>query len=153
VMSDPPPPEMKSSPRPPIKVFDAAPVAVKTSSLSEPVRFSKFTKVSLTGPYSAVPVPSALTLAVTPNPIPWNELVSLPAPPSRKSVPPPPAIRSSPSPPSTVYDAAPANTMVSPSSDPMMFSMLSSVSVSVTGSATENGRAGPVGLPASTMKS
>ena len=99
VMSEPPPPEIKSSPAPPMSVFAAAPVAINTSSFAEPVRFSKLTNVSLTGPYSAVPVPSALTVAVTPKPIPSKELVSFPAPPSRKSVPPPPAMMSSPSPP------------------------------------------------------
>ena len=46
VMSAPPPPEIKSSPAPPIRVFAAAPVAINTSSLSVPVRFSIPVKVS-----------------------------------------------------------------------------------------------------------
>ena len=50
VISEPPPPEIKSSPSPPRSVFAAAPVAINTSSLSEPVRFSMPVKVSLTMP-------------------------------------------------------------------------------------------------------
>ena len=48
-------------------------------------------KFSETVPYSAVPEPSAKSVAVTPVPIPSNETVSVPNPPLMVSVPLPPA--------------------------------------------------------------
>ena len=99
---------MTSSPRPPsIMLGESFPV--KTSSLSEPTRFSMPAKVSETIPYSAVPEPSKLIVAVTPSPIPSNEFVSIPSPPSIESVPPSPISESSPEPPINVSFPAPPN--------------------------------------------
>ena len=147
-VSVPPAPAITSSPAPPLITLAAAPAEMMVSLLTVPVIFSipvnssKMIGLPATPPamYWAVPVPSAFRVTSTPAIvgsaaaalIPEKSFVSMPSPPSITSVPPPPEITSSPAPPLMTLAAAPVAVMVSLSSEPMMFSMEISVSVSTT---------------------